>query len=737
MIYGALSLAQNLSLEHLSSYRTNVFDESAAEIVTYDQGSQRLFFSNANANSVGILDFSNPDSLVLIDEINMAAYGDGVNSVSAYNGFIAVAVEVDNADGKVIFFDVHGAFQSEVTVGNLPDMLTFTHDGNKVVVACEGEPDSDFLVDEEGTVAVIDVSAGVNNLTQANVTIIDFAGASLSSDVRVFGNEGILSYAEDFQDTAIGLNEFVSFSELSNRDWFYDDFSDDYFAEMNGYNGDTTSIDWLVSPLIELGTFNEAYFSFYNTKNFSGGSLDLLISSDYDGLGDPTTANWDTITNQAVWSPGGYADTISGAIDISSYIGSDVAIAFYYVGEPNSSTLWQIDDFKFWGNQSVEATIEPEYVTISEDNSMAYVTLQENNAVAIVDLTTNSLVGVKALGWKDHSIAGNGLDASDKDETINITTYPIFGMYMPDAIASYSVNGSTYLVTANEGDARDYDAFAEEERIKDLDLDPTAFPNAATLQADENAGRLNVTNTLGDTDGDGDYDELYSYGARSFSIWDANGNLVWDSGDEFEQQIAADLPAYFNSSNDDNDDFEGRSDNKGPEPEAAEVALINGQWHAFIGLERIGGIMVYNVNNPTAPQFVQYINNRNFSVDAETPEAGDLGVEDILFISAAQSPDGETYIVTSNEVSGTVSVFKMNGVVGVKEVAQASFSVYPNPANSMLNVTEKSQYDVMDMMGRVVATTAANTKTIDVSSLTPGMYFIRNTDGAIAPFVKN
>lgn len=737
MIYGVVSLAQSLSLEYLSTYRTNVFDESAAEIVTYDHGSQRLFFSNADANSVGILDFSNPDSLVLIDEISMDAYGDGVNSVTAHDGFIAVAVEIDNADGKVIFFDVQGAFQSEVVVGNLPDMLTFTHDGNKVVVACEGEPEDHFLIDEEGVIAVIDVSAGFNNLSQANVSIIDFAGASLSSDVRVFGNEGILTYAEDFQDTAIGLNEFVSISELSNRDWFYDDFSDDYFAEMNGYGGDTTSIDWLVSPLIELGTFSEAYFSFYSTKNFSGGSLDLLISSDYDGLGDPTTANWDTITNQAVWSPGGYLDTISGAIDITPYIGSDVAVAFYYVGEPNGSTLWQIDDFKFWGNQSAEATIEPEYVTISEDNSTAYIVLQENNAVAIVDLTANTLVGVKALGWKDHSIAGNGLDASDKDDTINITTYPVLGMYMPDAITSYSVDGSTYLVTANEGDARDYDAFSEEERIKDLELDAMAFPNASTLQEDENAGRLTVTTTRGDTDGDGDYDELYSFGARSFSIWDANGDLVWDSGDQFEQQIATDLPDYFGSSNDDNDDFDSRSDAKGPEPEAVEVANINGEWYAFIGLERIGGIMVYNVNNPTAPQFVQYINNRDFSVDAETPEAGDLGVEDVLYISAGQSPDGETYLVASNEVSGTVSVFKMSGVVGVKEVAQTSFTVYPNPANTMLNVTQKSKYDVLDVMGRVVTTTAANSTTINVSSLTPGMYFIRNAEGFTASFIKS
>jgi len=736
LISGMVSLAQTISLEHLSAYKTNVFDEGAAEIVSYDHASQRLFFTNANANSIGILDFSNPDSLELIDEISLDAYGDGVNSVSVYNGFVAVAVEIDGAPGKVVFFNAQGAFQSQVTVGNLPDMVTFTHDGNKVVVACEGEPESDFITDEPGQVAIIDVSGGIASITQANVTMIGFENTMLSLDVRIFGNEGITTYEEDFQDTALGLNEFVSYSQFSNRNWFHDSFNDDYFAEINGFNGDTSSLDWLVSPLINLGTFSEAYFSFYSAKNFNGGSLNLLISSDYDGLGDPTSANWDTITNQAVWSPGGYLDTNSGAIDISAYVGSDVAIAFFYKAEPNSATLWQIDDFKFWGNQSIEATIEPEYVTISEDDATAFITLQENNAVAIIDLTTNTLTAVKALGYKDHSVAGYGLDASDKDDTINITTYPIRGLYLPDAITSYTVNGATYLVTANEGDARDYDAFSEEERIKNLDLDPIAFPNAATLQADENAGRLNITTTLGDTDGDGDYDELYSFGARSFTIWDANGNLVWDSGDQFEQQTAIALPDYFNSGNDDNDDFEGRSDNKGPEPEAAEVANINGEWYAFIGLERIGGVMVYNVNNPTSPQFVQYINNRNFSVDADTPEAGDLGVEDVLFISGSQSPDGNTYIFTSNEISGSVSVFKVNGVVGVSEINKTSFNAFPNPTNSFLNLSEKAMYSVHDISGRVVVSPVF-TNTIDVSNLTPGVYFISNAEGNTNTFVKH
>ena len=159
------------------------------------------------------------------------------------------------------------------------------------------------------------------------------------------------------------------------------------------------------------------------------------------------------------------------------------------------------------------------YVAISEDNSTAFVAMQENNAVMVVDLLTKELVEAHPLGYKDHSVAGNGLDASNRDDEINITTYPFRGLYLPDAITTIDIAGVTYILTANEGDSRDYDGYSEEERLKDIDLDSTAFPDAATLQEDENGGRINVTTSMGDTDGDGDFDEIYTYGARSFSIW--------------------------------------------------------------------------------------------------------------------------------------------------------------------------------------------------------------------------
>ncbi len=151
-----------------------------------------------------------------------------------------------------------------------------------------------------------------------------------------------------------------------------------------------------------------------------------------------------------------------------------------------------------------------------------------------------------------------------------------------------------YLITANEGDARDYDGFAEEARVSSLNLDPTAFPNGAALKTNAQIGRLTVTTATGDTDNDGDFDQLHLFGGRSFSIRRETGELVFDSGDQFEQIIAALDPANFNANNDDNDSFDSRSDNKGPEPEGLAVAELFGCTYAFIVLERLGGVMACN-----------------------------------------------------------------------------------------------------------------------------------------------
>jgi len=476
---------------------------TGSEISAFDVLTQRSYVV-AGTSVIEVLDASNLSAPTLFSTIDISAFGTA-NSIAVKNGIVAIAVENSTnrqAPGTVAFYDLDGNFLNSVSVGAVPDMLTFTPDGKKVLVANEAEPSSynqPTSVDPEGSISIIDVSNGVLSLTSASVTTADFTAFNsqrstlLASGVRLFG--------------------------------------------------------------------------------------------------------------------------------------------------PNAT---------------VAQDLEPEYIAVSADSKTAWVTLQENNAIAILDLQTGQITDIKPLGFKDHSLPGNGLDASDRDGVINIQNRPVFGMYQPDAIASFTVGGQTYLVIANEGDARDYTGFGEERRVgaTSLVLDPTAFPNATALKTAAALGRLTVTTTLGDLDGDGDFDQLYAFGARSFSILNANGTLVYDSGDQLEQITATLIPTLFNAEGT-IETFDTRSDNKGPEPEGVATGVIDGQTYAFIGLERTGGVMVYNVTNPNSPAFVQYI---------RTP--GDFAPEGVVFVSAEDSPTGKPALILSNEVSRTTTFYEITTASG-------------------------------------------------------------------------
>lgn len=314
----------------------------------------------------------------------------------------------------------------------------------------------------------------------------------------------------------------------------------------------------------------------------------------------------------------------------------------------------------------VSRNLEPEYITV--DGDTAYATLQEANAIAVVDLAAATVTAIHPLGFKDYGLEKNALDPSDRDDAIDLRTFDgLHGIYMPDAVDSYTTGGQTYLVTANEGDAREWGEFIDEARVKDLGDDGLAPICAdsplAGLTADADLGRLNVVTDLGIAEGADCYSDLYAYGARSFSIWTTDGQLVWDSGSSFEEITAAAAPEFFNSDHTASD-FESRSDAKGPEPEAVVIGELSGRTYAFVGFERVGGVAVYDVTEPTASAFVTYINNRDFSQSVEDGGdlalAGDLGPESIAFIDAADSPTGAPLIAVGNEVSGTTTVFAID-----------------------------------------------------------------------------
>lgn len=575
----------SLKLEKIGGYSTGQFGVSAAEIPAFDAASKRLFVVNAQLGAVDVLNLANPANPVKIGVIDATAVlaGAEINSVAVHNGIVAVAIQapVKTDTGRMALYRASDlSLISSVTIGALPDMVTFTPDGNTVLVANEGEPSDDYQVDPEGSVSIIDVRNPA-------------------------------------------------------------------------------------APVVRTATFTA----------FNGQEATLRAAG------------------VRIYGP----------------------------------------------NATAAKDFEPEYIAVSADSKTAWVTLQENNAMAKVDIATATVTDVLPLGYKDHGVAGNELDASDTDGgTINIKTWPgVRGMYLPDAMASYTVGGATYLVTANEGDARAWgednaaywggDAtkgFVEEFRVKHLVnkngwagragddlppqlnamaagglLNPVTFGYCGAIagdpmgcRADAALGRLNISWTMGyRTNPDGSpmmfsavgvadplgnrlmYDQLYSYGARSFSIWNANGGLVWDSGAEIEKFLASsdcklgsarNIPCadFFNAGHDEGNAKDSRSDAKGPEPEGIALGQIGTKTFAFIGLERMGGVLVYDITSPTSPRRVDYLNTRDEWVTnpPNLATAGDLGPEGLVFIPAARSPNGKPLLVVGNEVSGTTAVMQLN-----------------------------------------------------------------------------
>jgi hypothetical protein len=565
-----------IELNYIGSFDPSGASTSTCEIVVHDVASQRLFTTSAVAGYLDIIDFSNPTTPSVITSININPYG-GVTSVAVKNGIVAVASP--NADetlnGTVVFFDTNGTFLNQVTVGALPDMITFSPDGTKVMTANEGQPNVDYSIDPEGSVSIIDISGGIATLSQSNVTTL--------------------------------------------------------------------------------------LFTAYNTQEAT------LIASGVRKL-------------------------------------------------KLTSTLSQ--DF------------EPEYITISADSQKAWITLQENNAIAEINLTSNTISDIWALGTKDISLPGNGFDVSDNNGQVLIANWPIQAYFIPDAVASYSVAGTTYLVTANEGDEKEYGAFTERVAVGagTYTLDATNFPNASVLKQNNNLGRFRVTNLNGNTDADAEFETIHCVGTRSFSIFNTTTKqIVFDSGDDFERYTAANLPTLFNADHESNTP-KGRSRAKGPEPEGVTIAQIATETFAFVSLERVGGVMVYNITNPNNPVFVDYKNSRSTSA-----YTGDHGPEGITYIAPANSATGKGYILVANEISGTITIYEVDeNTLSSSDFngALKTFVIFPNPASNseIVYFNRMADIEVYDVTGKLILS-EKEALTINTSKLVSGIYFVKTSEG--------
>ncbi|AZB28312.1 choice-of-anchor I family protein [Chryseobacterium balustinum] len=576
--------SNQISLNYIGSFDPSGNNNSSTEIVVHDPATQKLFTISSLTDVFDIINFSNPLAPSVINTVNMAPYG-GITSIAVKNGLVAVASpNGTNAqqNGSVVFFDINGNFMKQVTVGVLPDMITFTPDGTKVMTANEGEPNDAYTVDPEGSISIIDISGGINNLTQSNVTTLGFTG--------------------------------------------------------------------------------------YNSQEAA------FISS--------------------------------GGRKVKS-----------------TSTLAQ--------------DLEPEYIAISPDSQKAWVSCQENNGIIEVNLSNNTLGNIWGLGKKDMSLPGNGFDASDNNGEILIANWPVKAYYNPDAMASFKVGNTNYLVTANEGDEKDLGGFSERTTVgaNGYTLDSTIFPNASVLKASHNLGRFRVTNVNGNTDGDADFEEIHALGARSFSIFNADTKqIVYDSGDQFERYIAANHPLIFNADNEANG-AKTRSRAKGPEPEGVTLGTIGTKTFAFITLERTGGVMVYNVTDPNNVTFVDYKHSRSTSAFG-----GDNGPEGITYIPPANMNNGKGYVVVANEISGTLSMYEVipSSTLSTGEVKteKASFNIFPNPVNkgNTLYFNRAQGYELYDMSGKLLGK-EKSALTIDTSNLNTGVYLIKTSEGEVKRFI--
>jgi alkaline phosphatase len=515
------------------SVLSSVSVPEGAEISAYDPTSKRLFVTK-NAGgipSLDIINIANPASPTVVANINLSAFGGSISSVAVKNGIVAAAMiaATKTNPGSVVFLTADGVLRGSVAVGAGPDMITFTADGARLLVAIEGE-------------AAENLTPTVNN-PEGGVSIVTLNLANVPAG-------------------SLGLSS-VSF----------------------------------------------AGFTAFNSQK------DELIAA---GVRLLRTAS------------------VTVAMDL-----------------------------------------EPEYITLAPDGLTAHVTLQEANAVGVLDLASQQFTAIRPLGLKDHNLVGNEFDASDRDGAGtgsgsariagNLRRWPVLGAYMPDAIASFSVAGQTFYITANEGDARPNAADTADTdvtrvgSIADSSFDPAKFDAAtiAFLKNEDNLGRLNLLTAPGDSDSnaDGLIDRLVALGGRSFTIWNAAGDRVFDSGSELERLTFALTPTMFNANSGLSGQIDQRSDDKGPEPEGVVTGVVNGRTYAFVGLERsAGGVMVYDVTNPRDPVFVQYAFRNNLD---NSTVGDDVSPEGLVFVPASESPSGIPLLVVSNEVSGTVTIYQI------------------------------------------------------------------------------
>lgn len=334
--------------------------------------------------------------------------------------------------------------------------------------------------------------------------------------------------------------------------------------------------------------------------------------------------------------------------------------------------------------------IEPESLTFSSDRSIAYVCLQENNAVAILDLASATVTAIYGMGFKDFSLDTNAIDSNDNDK-IEITKKPrgFYGLYQPDGVGTFSVEGNRYVVTANEGDSREYQLhdqvlFSEEVEGDFFVGKLTPSANSSLYASIVDGGDLNglrMSSAIGRNE-NGLYEAIYAFGGRSFSVYRQDANQltqVYDSGKVLAEEHVSRYRTWFNGqvspSKTVSQSFDSRSDRKGIETEAVHVATVGGDRILFLSNERTSTLFVFQMENPSSPELLATATNINTQLtgqeayDART--LGDADPEGLVYVPPSSSPvTGKAVLIVAGSYSGTVSLYEVEYTCSAGEIGE-------------------------------------------------------------------
>jgi hypothetical protein len=569
-----------------------------AEIATFVPGEDLAFVTDAANNELDAFDWTDPASPQFLYSIDLSPWGLGPSSVvytPAFGGSVAVAVYNDPARGSIQLFDLEGKRLAGYRAGWLPDMVTTTEDGRTLLVANEGEPLADgdtdeLLIDPPGSVSIIELPPEGESPRDATVTEVSFTGVPLRGPVRVFVPGS--SVEQDLEPEYITVK--------GNRAWVS--------IQDNNAIGILNIAERRFEVVRSLG---------FKDHGVEGNGID---ASDRDGVGNTPLANIRTHENVfGMYQPD--------------------AISAFTVPIERLLTPEELTEERDAAELAVRA-LSATKAAVKAAGSKAYRTTYKARLKALSkgSKSPKQLKRAKAQATRSAKKASSRASAQALQKIVDEAR---------DGVSSMVTEEKTFVATTNEGDARDYSFYSEESRVGSLSLDPTAF--SPTAQTNAELARLTVTTTLGDENGDGLYEELYAFGARSMSLLDTDGRVVYDTGDEMEQLALSLDPTRFNIDHAfGGGTLDNRSDNKGPEPEAIDTGVVDGTTYAFVAAERSGMVYAYDLSTtPGEAMFAGWINTRE----------DDRGPEGMEFLTAAESPNGQPSIMVTYEVSGTTSLY--------------------------------------------------------------------------------